>query len=379
MSRRQLTSKEREQIELQRDKNRELSQVHKAETARQRLELEALRRESQEKMAQLAKAKAPRRPLLQLSRSQALALGCLLAVLVLAGLNKATRPGPISSAVLNRLVLRSINSQARGFTVGSNAFFEGWTLEAVPRLFHVENAGGLPACAEPEAGAALPGRYDSRRRFKACLAPAQDQGNCSSSHALAVAGMLSDRYCIASGGKRRFDASAQHLLACLSEAPCAGGDLTAAARRVAETGLVNRVCAPEASEPVAACQEERLGSCPRLRFAAVCAPSGAAQIKRQILRHGPVASLLQPTVELLAYRAGNYDGARTRPLPGAQAVKVVGWDTDAAGREIWLVENSWGASWGRKGLARVRVGSDALLERSAVAGVPAEEPASALA
>jgi cathepsin B len=368
MSHKQVPSKDIEEIERLRRLTREQSVQVRAAAEKHKQELQALRDESKGKLSQALKGKAPTKPLGPLSRNQVLALGGLATVLVLAGLNMASRGVPVSNDVLNGLLIRSINKQGRDYSVGPNKFFEGWSLDAVPSLFRVQNSGGLPTCPEVQV-AALPARFNSRQRFAACVSPVEDQGNCTSSYALAVAGMMKDRYCIASAGKRKFDASAQHLLTCLSSAGCAGGDLAHSAKQSAAAGLVNTICSPNNTEKVEACNEEKLKSCPRLKFAAVCSPGSVEQIKKQIFRHGPVVSLVKPSVEFLVYKAGDYHAAKSRPIQGAQAVKVVGWDTDKAGRQVWLVENSWGASWGLKGLARVRFGSEPLLEQNVVAGI----------
>lgn len=45
-----------------------------------------------------------------------------------------------------------------------------------------------------------------------------------------------------------------------------------------------------------------------------------------------------------------------RRFSGQHVVKVVGWGRDEKKRDYWLVENTWGSSWGEDGLARIYMG-----------------------
>lgn len=60
-------------------------------------------------------------------------------------------------------------------------------------------------------------------------------------------------------------------------------------------------------------------------------------------------------------------------LGGSQAVKIIGWDTDANNQLFWVIENSWGSSWGIGGQAKIKAGSDALLESNVVVGTVESE------
>ena len=37
-------------------------------------------------------------------------------------------------------------------------------------------------------------------------------------------------------------------------------------------------------------------------------------------------------------------------------MKVIGWGKDEKKREYWLIENSWGSTWGEEGYARIYMG-----------------------
>lgn len=50
---------------------------------------------------------------------------------------------------------------------------------------------------------------------------------------------------------------------------------------------------------------------------------------------------------------------------------MIGWDKTAQGENYWIVENSWGESWGIKGLVHIAEGQKQLyIEEFAVAPVP---------
>lgn len=49
-------------------------------------------------------------------------------------------------------------------------------------------------------------------------------------------------------------------------------------------------------------------------------------------------------------------------------MKIIGWDTDANNEQFWLIENSWGSSWGIAGMAKIKIGSDPLIENNVIVG-----------
>lgn len=58
--------------------------------------------------------------------------------------------------------------------------------------------------------------------------------------------------------------------------------------------------------------------------------------------------------DFLIYKDGIYHVYEgTSRFQGAHALKIIGWDTNEAGINYWIVENSWGESWGENGFARI--------------------------
>lgn len=60
--------------------------------------------------------------------------------------------------------------------------------------------------------------------------------------------------------------------------------------------------------------------------------------------------------DFLIYKNGVYQVVEgTSKFQQGQAVKVIGWDKSESGN-YWIIENSWGDSWGQNGLAYIAAG-----------------------
>jgi len=54
---------------------------------------------------------------------------------------------------------------------------------------------------KPTVNADIPTDFDSRKQWPSCIHPIRDQKSCGSCWAFAASEALTDRFCIASGGK----------------------------------------------------------------------------------------------------------------------------------------------------------------------------------
>ncbi|KAK9024027.1 hypothetical protein V6N11_004226 [Hibiscus sabdariffa] len=70
----------------------------------------------------------------------------------------------------------------------------------------------------------------------------------------------------------------------------------------------------------------------------------------------PVAAVMDVTQELKDLKDGIYEGPRFVPPRGflRHAVVIIGYGTDEnTGKNFWLIQNSWGETWGVNGVGKV--------------------------
>lgn len=84
-----------------------------------------------------------------------------------------------------------------------------------------------------------------------------------------------------------------------------------------------------------------------------CVVQGPEEIKREIIENGPVIAPMGPFTDLLSYKEGTYVPSEgSFKFNGQHVVKIVGWESGPQGN-TWIVENSWGPTWGEDGYAQV--------------------------
>lgn len=156
--------------------------------------------------------------------------------------------------------------------------------------------------------------------------------------------------------------SAQHFLSCQEEAKgneCNGGSIASFLDFAKKKGIVDDQCFEYKGETDVACPES-INKCERHYLLDYCVASGIEAIKREILKNGPVIGYIPVYRDFLVYKNGIYNVLEgTSKFQGGHAVKIVGWG-HSDGTDYWIVENSWGESWGLRGHAHVAVGQESL-------------------
>lgn len=94
-----------------------------------------------------------------------------------------------------------------------------------------------------------------------------------------------------------------------------------------------------------------------------CAAQGDENIKREIVKNGPVVAQMTIYTDFLAYGEGTYHKtADAMKFNGQHIVKIVGWTKSLDGSTEWIVENTWGDDWGEKGYAKISSKGDTGIE-----------------
>jgi len=253
----------------------------------------------------------------------------------------------------------------------------------------------------------LPASFDAREQWPACpsLKAIRDQSSCGSCWAFGAVEAMSDRTCIASGGKVQVTLSADDMLSCCSSCGygCDGGDPLEAWRYWVKDGLVtgsnytmHQGCRPypfppcehhsnkthypgckHELYPTPKCERSCQSSYTEKTYeqdkyfgkSAYAVEPDVRSIQSELYTNGPMEVSFEVYQDFLDYAGGIYfhQGGK---LGGGHAVKLIGWGEEG-GIPYWIVANSWNSDWGENGTFRILRGKDECgIESGAVGGVP---------
>jgi len=255
---------------------------------------------------------------------------------------------------------------------GPNTFYEGATLADAKKLMSSQfsSHSNLNKC-QLEDGISPPDHFNYKDSWPNCVLPiASHNKTCASDYAFVITQTIAERECISGATKTLTPLSAQELLSCdVMNNGCKGGHLNHALDHAKIKGLVEESCFPyqgDLEKCEGLCKEQV-----RHRIFGYCLLVGEDEIKKEIMKHGPVFSVAQVHVDFLTYKSGIYQKGDDVPrFSGHHAVKIVGWGVETEndanrGEKYWIVQNSWGSDWGEKGYARIAVGQEMLFDQYA--------------
>ena len=258
---------------------------------------------------------------------------------------------------------------------GACKFWEGQTLADAKRLMSTSFAShsNLNKCFV-DSTEEIPESFDTREVHKECKLNILDQNKkCAGSYATAVASTLAEKLCIESDEKKLVPLSAQELLSCdTANKGCRGGYVNNALEYIVMRGLSTEECLPYKGTFDAKCSE-MCAEPMKVRPESFCVLFGDNDIKREIMKNGPVVSSMEVYTDFLSYKTGVYSKGEDIPkFSGYHTIKIVGWgvedgseDEPNKGNKYWIIENSWGQDWGLNGYAKVSEGQNLFFEQYA--------------
>lgn len=209
----------------------------------------------------------------------------------------------------------------------------------------------------------IPDSYDARSN--GCTGSVRNQARCGSCWAFAAAETLTDNLCAI--GKKSPELSAQDLVSCdSSDHACKGGSLLNVWSYIDSSGIVSQDCMPYESGglpgnetipdcPLPGCSGSGDGTPYKCPVAHTMLDSDVA-IQQAVMTVSAVETGFVVMEDFMNYESGIYSYKEGVQL-GGHAVKIVGWGTQYGGpwktKGYWIVQNSWGPSWGESGYFRI--------------------------
>lgn len=223
-----------------------------------------------------------------------------------------------------------------------------------------------------------------------------NQGNCGSCYAVSSVYILAKRAelklnKLTNGASKdeKISLSSQSVLSCSPfNQGCEGGYPFLVGRQAEEIGIPSEKCmgyyadsnqecnfspfiTPETEDRLYCEQDERMYAKEYGYVGGCYGCCDEDQMKKEIFKNGPIAVAMHIDTSLLVYDNGIYDSVpndhtKYCDLPNRQlngweytnhAIVLVGWGEEN-GIPYWIIRNSWGANWGKKGYAKIRRGKN---------------------
>jgi cathepsin B len=255
----------------------------------------------------------------------------------------------------------------------------------------------LPAYPVDE-NAVFDDELDWRNKAPDCkvISKIRDQSACGSCWAFGSTETFEDRRCIATGKDIEFSsldtAGCCKGFLCGMSNGCGGGQPSAALKWMSKTGIVTgedfydigngKSCKPYPLQPCAhhVPATSKYPVCPSAEYSVKCdktcsessystsyaddkvaegkaAGCGSVAAMMSALQKGPLSVAFTVYADFPTYKSGVYTH-KTGSALGGHAVEVIGYGTDAAAGDYWVVKNSWNEQWGDAGTFKIARGNN---------------------
>lgn len=274
----------------------------------------------------------------------------------------AAAPSPLRQSLRDSINERYARGESMWHALSSETNpFVDYSFEELRGLMSVDMADYLKrnqsVTARSTGDVSVPSSFDGRVTFKSCEKPVRNQLQCGSCWAFAAAETLTTNLC-ALGQTDIPVLSPQDMVSCdMLNHGCNGGNLALAWFDINHVGIRSDACIPYTSGggSVALCLPFGChGTGPDTRHS--CPNSSQnygekADIQGAVQQMGALEVAFTVYEDFMHYSGGIYKHKEGKAL-GGHAVKVVGWGQEGS-TFYWIVQNSWGPSWGESGFFRI--------------------------
>lgn len=228
---------------------------------------------------------------------------------------------------------------------------------------------------------------------------ARDQGECGSCYAFAIAEMITDRVAVRTRGKFHDEIAPRSLICQSGEGiqGCGGGEPYIALRTVKSKGMAREddmpyldgstICSDVSNrvyvDEIRAITDTSSTNLGNLRDFAEKKRKLPDEVHRkniqsmmeELIREGPFVVGMVVYSDFTQYTGGVYSRHEDAVFQGLHAVELVGYDqgdpNDPNDIPHWIVRNSWGEKFGKRGFFCIRMGTnEAAIETYAVSAKP---------
>ena len=204
----------------------------------------------------------------------------------------------------------------------------------------------------------IPESFDARVKWPNCVPKIQNQGGCGACYAFSVSTAFSMRYCIRNNLSKIINFSAQNLINCLSG--CIGDFPDVTWNYLNSSGITTEECL---SYRGTKCNCNSKCDSNSVKFNKYYAGEtkfieGEMEIKKEILKNGPVSSMMYIYGDYYNYKSGIYvHNSGYKNWIGFHSIAIMGWGVNN-GVKYWLIQDSYGKSKGENGFIKVKIGDD---------------------
>lgn len=201
-------------------------------------------------------------------------------------------------------------------------------------------------------------------RQQGIVTPVKDQGHCGSCWSFAASETIESHWAKATG--KLSTLSQQNILSCVPNVKqcggtggCSGGTAELAFSTLTGVGLSSEWTYPYLSYfgVDSACDPSRVVKVANITGLVQLPTNDYNSLITAVTTLGPIAISVEAN-QWKSYEEGVFDGCNQTNPDIDHAVQLVGYGTDAALGDYWLVRNSWSPMWGELGYIRIRRTSD---------------------